>query len=134
MLSEFSVATAWRSEDTRGQVVNFLKEFRSRLRAVRVDSVGVGHNFALHLRDCGFPVELVNVGMPCESKPQLGENDPARRFVNLKACFYQALADAFERDLSRKMRPDPRFLSPGRRSIANFAGTACLLLPTARSP
>jgi hypothetical protein len=36
--------------------------------------------------------------LPCESKPQLGENDPARRFVNLKACFYQALADAFERD------------------------------------
>jgi hypothetical protein len=49
-------------------------------------------------RDCRFPVELVNVAMGCESKPQLGENDPARRFVNLKACFYQALADAFERD------------------------------------
>lgn len=29
----------------------------------------------------------------------MGENDPARRFVNLKACFYQTLADAFERDL-----------------------------------
>jgi hypothetical protein len=25
-------------------------------------------------------------------------NDPAQRFVNLKACFFQALADAFERD------------------------------------
>ena len=36
--------------------------------------------------------------MPCESKPHLGENDPARRFVNLKASHYQALADAFERD------------------------------------
>ena len=45
-----------------------------------------------------FPVEMVNVGMPCESKPHMGENDPARRFVNLKACFYQTLADAFERD------------------------------------
>jgi hypothetical protein len=42
---------------------------------------------------------MVNVGMPCESRPQTGENDPARRFVNLKACFYQTLADAFERDL-----------------------------------
>jgi hypothetical protein len=41
---------------------------------------------------------MINVGMPCESKPNLGENDPARRFVNLKAYFYQALADAFERD------------------------------------
>jgi len=89
---------AWRGEDTRGQVVNFLNQFRPRLRAVRVDSIGIGHNFGLHLRDCRFPVELINVGMSCESKPQWGENDPARRFVNLKACFYQEVADAFERD------------------------------------
>jgi phage terminase large subunit len=89
---------AWRGEDTRGQVVNFLNEFRSRLSVVRVDAIGVGHNFGLHLRDCRFPVELINVGMACESKPQWGENDPARRFVNLKASFYQELADAFERD------------------------------------
>ncbi len=89
---------AWRGEDTRGQVVNFLNEFRPRLAVVRVDSIGIGHNFGLHLRDCRFPVELINVGMPGESKPQMGENDPARRFVNLKASFYQTLADAFERD------------------------------------
>jgi hypothetical protein len=38
------------------------------------------------------------VALPCKSKPNLGENDPAGRFVNHKACFYQALADAFERD------------------------------------
>lgn len=89
---------AWRAEDTRGQVVSFLHEFRARLSLVRVDSIGIGHNFGLHLRDCGFPVELVKVGMPCATKPHMGENDPARRFVNLRACFYQALADAFERD------------------------------------
>ena len=89
---------AWRGEDTRGQAVNFLNEFRSRLSLVRVDAIGVGHHFGLHLRDCRFPVELVNVGMPCESNPRLGENDPGRRFVNLKAGFYQTLADAFERD------------------------------------
>jgi hypothetical protein len=89
---------AWRGEDTRGQVVNFLNQFRSRLCLVRVDAIGVGHNFGLHLRDCRFPVEMVNVSKPCESKPQLGENDPARRFVNLKACYYQSIADALERD------------------------------------
>jgi phage terminase large subunit len=89
---------AWRGEDTRGQVVNFLKQFRSRLALVLVDGIGVGHNFGLHLRDCHFPVELVNVGMPCESEPRWGENDPTRRFVNLRACYYQALADAFERN------------------------------------
>jgi phage terminase large subunit len=88
---------AWRGEDTRGQVVSFLNQFRSRLSVVRVDSIGVGHNFGLHLRDFRFTVEPINVGMPCESKPNLRENDPARRFVNLKASFYQTLADAFER-------------------------------------
>jgi len=41
---------------------------------------------------------MINVAMACESKPNLGENDPAARFVNLKACYYQLLADAFERD------------------------------------
>ena len=30
--------------------------------------------------------------------PTWEQKDPAQRFVNLKACFYQALADAFERD------------------------------------
>jgi hypothetical protein len=88
---------AWRGEDTRGAVVDFLNEFRHRLSTVRVDSIGIGHNFALHLRvDCRFPVEMVNVGMPCESKPNWGENDPSRRFVNVKAGMYQAVADAFE--------------------------------------
>jgi phage terminase large subunit len=89
---------AWRGEDTRGQVIDFLNEYRTRLSVVRVDGIGIGHNFGLHLRDHRFPVELINVGMPCESKPQWGENDPAQRFVNLKACFYQALADAFEQN------------------------------------
>jgi hypothetical protein len=36
--------------------------------------------------------------MSCESNPRLGENDPGRSFVNLRAEFYQTLADAFERD------------------------------------
>lgn len=87
---------AWRGEDTRGRVVNFLNEFRRRLCLVRVDSIGIGHNFGLHLRDCRFPTELINVGLPCESKSNLGEADPARRFANQKAQFYQELADAFE--------------------------------------
>jgi hypothetical protein len=34
----------------------------------------------------------------CESLSQRRENDPARRFANVKAQNYQALADAFERD------------------------------------
>ena len=89
---------AWRGQDTRGQAVRFLSQFRSRLCLVNVDAIGIGHNFALHLRTERFPVEMVNVSLPCPSKPNLGENDPAKRFVNLKACAYQTLADAFERD------------------------------------
>ncbi len=89
---------AWRGEDTRGQAISFLNDYRARITLVRVDSIGIGHNFALALRDARFPVELVNVALPCESKSNLGENDPARRFVNLKAQFYQSLADLLERD------------------------------------
>jgi phage terminase large subunit len=89
---------AWIGQDTRGQVVSFLNQFRSRLCQVNVDSIGIGHNFALHLRSERFPVEMVNVSLPCPSKPNLGENDPAKRFVNQKACAYQLLADLFERD------------------------------------
>jgi hypothetical protein len=92
-------SSGWgRGEDTRGQVVAFLKQFGTRLAVVRVDSIGVGYNFGLQLRDCRSHVEMINVAMACESQPRMGENDPARPFVNLKACFYQALADAFERD------------------------------------
>jgi hypothetical protein len=65
---------------------------------VRVDAIGVGHNFALHLRDHRFRVDMVNVAVPCEGQPQRGVNDPAQRFVNLKTCFYQPLADGFERN------------------------------------
>jgi hypothetical protein len=88
----------WRGEDTRGHVVRFLEKFRGRLSGVRVDSIGIGHNFELHLRDQGFPVELINVGMACENKPELTDSNPAARFVNLKALYYQTLADLFERN------------------------------------
>jgi hypothetical protein len=79
-------------------VIRLLEPFRNRLTSVRVDGTGIGHNFGLHLRDQGFPVDLVKVGLPCPTRPDLGENDPAKRFANEKARFYQNLADAFERD------------------------------------
>jgi phage terminase large subunit len=97
---------AWRCEDTRGEVVRFLATYRTRLRSVRADSAGIGYNFGLHLKDQRFPVEMINVGMACESSPRLGENDPSRRFVNLKAQYYQVLADALERDEVQGLRDD----------------------------
>jgi phage terminase large subunit len=87
---------AWRGEDTRGEVVRFLAPYRERLSVVRVDSIGIGHNFWLHLRDQKFRVDPINVSLPCESRP--GSNNPAERFANQKARFYQTLADAFEGD------------------------------------
>ena len=87
---------AWRSGDTRGQVVKFLEQYRHRLTTVRVDAIGVGYNFGLHLKDLGFKVELVNVSKACENRQELGDNNPAQRFVNLKAQYYQSLADGFE--------------------------------------
>ena len=89
---------AWRAEDTRGQVVRFLAPFCDRLTNIYIDGTGIAHNFGLHLRDQGFPVELAKVGMPCSSRPELVENDPAKRFANEKARLYQVLADALERD------------------------------------
>jgi hypothetical protein len=89
---------AWRGEDTRGRVLQFLEPYHERLALVRVDAIGIGHNFGLHLRDHHYVVALVNVGQSCESRPEQRENDPAKRFVNRKAYFYQNLADAFERD------------------------------------
>jgi len=87
---------AWRGEDTRGEVARFLAPYRERLSVVRVDSIGIGHNFWLHLRDQKFRVDPINVSLPCESRP--GSNNPAERFANQKARFYQILADALERD------------------------------------
>jgi hypothetical protein len=90
---------AWRGQDTRGEVVRFLAPYRSRLTTVRVDAIGIGHTFGLHLRDPErFVVELVNVSLPSPARPEWHENDPAKRFANQKAQFYQTLADAFEHD------------------------------------
>jgi hypothetical protein len=89
---------AWRGEDTRGEVVRFLAPYRNRLTTVRVDDIGIGHNFGLHLRDERYLVELVNVSLPCQGRPEWHENDPGKRFANQKAQFYQTLADAFEHE------------------------------------
>ena len=89
---------AWRGEDTRGHAVAFLWPYHKRLAVVRVDADGVGHNFGLHLRDEGFPVQMVHVGVPVEEQPNLKMEDPARRFVNRKAQYYQRIADILEHD------------------------------------
>jgi hypothetical protein len=90
---------AWRKPDTLDDVAFFLDPYlrAGRLSRVRVDAIGIGHVFGHELRKKGFPVELVNVALPCEDKPNLKADNPAQRFTNLKAQYYQNLADAFER-------------------------------------
>ncbi len=81
---------AWPDPDPRGLVAAELTAVKGRLARVCVDSIGVGYNFGLHLRDLAFPVRLVNVGEPARD----GE-----RFVNLKAELYWALREVFEEDV-----------------------------------
>jgi phage terminase large subunit len=88
---------AWRAEDTLDEVARFLDFDHKRLSSVRVDADGMGLIFGVELRKKGFPVELIHVGIPPESKPQLGPEDPAVLFVNRKAQYYQNLSDAFRR-------------------------------------
>ena len=79
-------SAAWTAPDPRGPVAAFLGKWKSRLRLARVDSAGIGYNFALHLRDLGFPIEMVNVGESAR-EPE--------RFINRKAELYWTLREAF---------------------------------------
>ena len=95
---------AWRSQDTRGQVVAFLRPYRNRLIQVRVDADGIGHNFGLHLQDQAVPGRI-------RQRQTLGRkpawrNDPSLRFFNQKAQFYQHIADLLERDAIEGLRDE----------------------------
>jgi phage terminase large subunit len=79
---------AWHNPDPRGEVIYFLQDWRSRLRTVRVDATGIGYNFALHLRDERFDVQMINAG----SAP----TDENERFKNLKAQLYWQLRERFK--------------------------------------
>ncbi len=78
---------AWQTADPRGDVAAFLAEFRARLQVVNVDSVGIGYNFGLHLRDQGLPIEFVNVGETSRD---------SAKFANAKAEFFWGLRMRFE--------------------------------------
>jgi phage terminase large subunit len=78
---------AWSTADPRGRCVAFLAPYKGRLRSVKVDSIGIGYNFAMHLGDHGFPVELVNVGQPAHDKA---------RFANLKAENFWGLRERLQ--------------------------------------
>jgi hypothetical protein len=73
-----------------------LRPYRDRLNQVRVDADGIGHNFALHLRNEGFRVEFVHVGLRVEGRP--APDALSLLFFNLRAQYYERLADLLQRD------------------------------------
>ena len=69
-----------------------LGKYKARLRSVKVDEVGIGYNFMLHLQDQGFPVVGVNVGS-APSPGTLEDGKPYKEhYSNLKAEIYDGLA------------------------------------------
>jgi phage terminase large subunit len=78
---------AWAQSDPRGAVAAALAPYRSRLEAVNVDSVGIGHYLAKHLEDLGYPARFVNVGEVAGDR---------ERFRNLKAQFFWNLRLRFQ--------------------------------------
>lgn len=69
---------AWADPDPRGAALAALAPYRERLRAVKVDSIGMGYYFARHLEDQGYRGKVVDVNVA--ESPRNRE-----RFANLKA-------------------------------------------------
>ena len=86
---------AFSMSDPRGAVLAELREDLAARRlkpsSVRVDSIGLGYNFALHLKDNGVPVRMINVGE--QPSPRSDEHfvPYADKFSNLKAQLYWGL-------------------------------------------
>lgn len=81
--SQILFTKSWAQEDPRGEVVAQLTAFKSRLKAVNVDCIGIGWGMYLHLRDIfGSCVVPVNVGA--------GSLDD-EKYLNLKAELYWGL-------------------------------------------
>ena len=77
--SRIVLLRAWARSDPRGDLLAALAPYKSQLRGVNVDSVGIGNYFAQHLRDQGLPVREINVG---SAALDVG------KYSNLKAQIY----------------------------------------------
>lgn len=95
--SQTVLKKAWAKADPRGEVLNELRPFQEtgRLKSVKVDSIGIGYNFGLHIADqevngLKYKVILVNVGEA---------TDEPKRFVNKKAEYYWKMREKFQKGL-----------------------------------
>jgi phage terminase large subunit len=73
---------AWAGSDPRGDVMAALLPYRSQLKTVNVDTVGIGDYFAKHLKDHRLPVTEINVGRAARE---------TEKYSNLKAELYWKL-------------------------------------------
>jgi hypothetical protein len=81
---------AWRDEDPRGKVANWISNFRRRpwpLGPVVVDTTGVGYYLAKHLADCNCDVYGFKAG---------GEPMDKEQFFNAKAEAYFRLREGYK--------------------------------------
>jgi hypothetical protein len=80
---------SWLKPDPRGDVLDYLRPFKDRIRALNVDSAGDGYYFAKHLQDndYGSRVRYINVGE--------NEGVDLDRFTNQKGWYYWSLRERF---------------------------------------
>lgn len=96
------VVKAFPDRDARGPVMRFLAPWKGRIRAAKVDSIGIGYYMARHLEDYGIPVVDVNVALPpIEHLHEEGsdiELHSSEEFTNLRAQLYWGLRRRAELD------------------------------------
>jgi len=95
----------WANPDPRGDLLAALMPYRTQLKKVSVDTVGIGYYLAQHLKDQKLPVQEVNVGEAALDK---------EKFANLKAQLYWGLRERAQAGDLRGLKDD--------RAIAQLAG------------
>lgn len=86
----FMPGKAYHEKDPRGAVARDLHSFGDRLTVVRVDDTGIGHYFASHLTDLGFPVQRFIAG---------GTAEHPNRYINQRAEGYESFCQLFRSGL-----------------------------------
>ena len=81
--SRIVLLQAWAGSDPRGEILAALLPFKSRLKSVNVDTVGIGYYLAQYLRDHGFPITEINVGQAAR-EPEKYANRKAELYWNFR--------------------------------------------------
>lgn len=77
----------WTKDDPRGYVVEALNLYKDKLKAVKVDCIGLGWGMYQHLKDLDFPALPVNVCMSATD---------SEKYRDLKSEYYWSLRQRFQ--------------------------------------